>query len=85
MKKLQNAVTAKKIAPQHMPSLLEVYKLRAYDDLFFDFGVEQEDIDKASLKYNLTETAEFKEMMAVSKIEITEPRFRSQAKMQGKI
>ena len=49
------------------PMLMEMHKLRAFDKLFFETGVEEEDITKAFLKYKLSETAEFKEMMEKTK------------------
>ena len=70
MAQIQIAVSAKKIAPQHAPMLMEMHKLRAFDKLFAETGVEEEDITKAFLKYQLAETAEFKAMMEKSKNDI---------------
>ena len=67
MAQIQIAVSAKKIAPQHAPMLMEMHKLRAFDKLFAETGVEEEDITKAFLKYKLAETQEFKDMMEHSK------------------
>ena len=50
--------------------LMEMHKLRAFDKLFAETGVEEEDITKAFLKYQLSETAEFKAMMEKSKNDI---------------
>lgn len=70
MAQIQIAVSAKKIAPQHAPMLMEMHKLIAFDKLFAETGVEEEDITKAFLKYQLAETAEFKAMMEKSKNDI---------------
>ena len=67
MAQIQIAVSAKKLPPQMAPMLMEMHKLRAFDKLFFETGVEEEDITKAFLKYKLSETPEFKEMMANTK------------------
>ena len=70
MANIQIAVSARKIPPQLAPMLMEMHKLKAFDNLFFESGVEEEDITKAFLKYKLSETSEFKEMMTNSKIAI---------------
>ena len=70
MANIQIAVSARKIPPQMAPMLMEMHKLKAFDNLFFESGVEEEDITKAFLKYKLSETSEFKEMMTNSKIAI---------------
>ena len=67
MAQIQIAVAARKISPQHAPMLMEMHKLRAFDKLFEETGVEEEDITKAFLKYKLSDTSEFKEMMTTSK------------------
>ena len=46
---------------------MEVHKLRAFDKLHAEEGVEEEDITKAFLKFNLGESEEFKIMMQKSK------------------
>ena len=63
MNQLQKAVSSKKIQLQHMNSLMEVNKTRAFDNLYSETGVEEEDINKAFHMYKLSETAEFKAMM----------------------
>ena len=70
MAQIQIAVSARKIPPQAAPVLMEMHKLRAFDKLFFETGVEEEDITKAFLKFKLSETSEFKEMMTNSKVAI---------------
>ena len=50
--------------PHFAPVLMEVHKIRAFDELFKETGVEEEDITKAFLEYKLSESSEFKEMMA---------------------
>ena len=61
--KLQLAATEKKIQREHIPSLMEVNKLRVFDQLFFQTGVESEDINKAFIQYKLHTSAEFREIM----------------------
>lgn len=70
MAQIQIAIAAKKIPPQMAPMLMEMHKLRAFDKLFQETGVEEEDITKAFLKFKLNETTEFKEMMTNSKVAI---------------
>ena len=67
MAQIQIAVSAKKMPPQFAPVLMEVHKIRAFDELFKETGVEEEDITKAFLEYKLSESAEFKAMMAETK------------------
>ena len=67
MAQIQIAVSAKKMPPQFAPTLMEVHKIRAFDELFKETGVEEEDITKAFLEYKLSESPEFKEMMAETK------------------
>ena len=67
MAQIQIAVSARKISPQHAPMLMEMHKLRAFDKLHKETGVEEEDITKAFLKYKIAETQEFKDMMHNSK------------------
>ena len=64
MAQIQLAVQAKKLPPQYAPVMMEVHKIRAFDELFKETGVEEEDITKAFLEYKLSESQEFKDMMA---------------------
>ena len=50
-----------------MPMLMEIHKVRAFDTLFKEEGVEEEEITKAFLKLKLAETDEFKKMVANTK------------------
>ena len=52
--------------------MMEVHKIRAFDELFKETGVEEEDITKAFLEYKLSESQEFKDMMAKTKTAIQE-------------
>lgn len=72
MAQIQLAVQAKKLPPQYAPVMMEVHKIRAFDELFKETGVEEEDITKAFLEYKLSESQEFKDMMAKTKSAIQE-------------
>jgi len=47
--------------------LQQLAKVRAFDKLFFETGVEEEDITAAFIKHKIGETEEFKQLMAESK------------------
>lgn len=79
----------KKITKEQFALGTEMSKMRAFDRLFIDTGVEQEDILKAFITYDLEESEEFK--LAVSdareqcseKIRQTMQRMKTKAKSQG--
>ena len=72
MAQIQIAISARKVPPQLAPTLMEVHKIKAFDKLFKETGVEEEDITKAFIQYKLSEAPEFKEMMAKTKTQIQE-------------
>ena len=53
---LQIAVSSKKISPQDATKLMEMHKLRAFDKLHKETGIEEEDITKEFHKYKISET-----------------------------
>jgi len=67
-----------------MPMLMEIHKVRAFDTLFKEEGVEEEDITKAFLKLKLAQTDEFKTMVANTKEAVNKKiaDFMNQAKAQ---
>lgn len=54
---------AKRIPEHAAPIILEVDKCRCLDKLFFDEGIENEDIGRTVRELQLQETPEFKEMI----------------------
>ena len=53
-----------------MGPLQELAKIRSFDKLYFDTGVEEEDITCAFIAYKLTENEEFKQIVAGQKAAI---------------
>ena len=79
----------KKITKEQQGVGLEMSKMRAFDRLFMDTGIEQEDILKAFVKYDLEESEEFKQAVSDAreqcseKIRQTMQRMQKKAKSQG--
>ena len=62
----------KKITQAQMGPLQELAKIRSFDKLYFDTGVEEEDITSAFIAYKLSENEEFKQIIAGQKAAINE-------------
>jgi len=57
----------KQLAPPQMAELTMIAKAKAFDKLWKETGVEEEDITKAFHTYRLSETDEFKAIIEKAK------------------
>lgn len=62
--KLQKAVAARQINPQHFPVLMEVEKTKAFDQLFLSDGIEESDISAAFTNHDIENLPEYKSLVA---------------------
>lgn len=54
--------------PQQMAAITMVAKTKAFDQLWKETGVEEEDVTRAFYHYRLSETDEFKQIIEESKV-----------------
>jgi len=57
----------KKINQEQVPVLQDLAKIRAFDKLFLDTGIEEEDITHAFMTHGISEREEFKKIIAEAK------------------
>eukprot|EP00353_Schmidingerella_taraikaensis_P010126 CAMPEP_0185576012 /NCGR_PEP_ID=MMETSP0434-20130131/7042_1 /TAXON_ID=626734 ORGANISM="Favella taraikaensis, Strain Fe Narragansett Bay" /NCGR_SAMPLE_ID=MMETSP0434 /ASSEMBLY_ACC=CAM_ASM_000379 /LENGTH=146 /DNA_ID=CAMNT_0028193059 /DNA_START=1220 /DNA_END=1659 /DNA_ORIENTATION=+ len=61
------SVMLKKINQEQVPVLQDLAKIRAFDKLFLDTGIEEEDITHAFMTHGISEREEFKKIIAEAK------------------
>ena len=49
LEELQRDVEAKKLPPQHVPVIMEQYRVRILDKLNFETGIEEEDLQMGAI------------------------------------
>eukprot|EP00352_Strombidinopsis_acuminata_P007785 CAMPEP_0176371244 /NCGR_PEP_ID=MMETSP0126-20121128/24561_1 /TAXON_ID=141414 ORGANISM="Strombidinopsis acuminatum, Strain SPMC142" /NCGR_SAMPLE_ID=MMETSP0126 /ASSEMBLY_ACC=CAM_ASM_000229 /LENGTH=77 /DNA_ID=CAMNT_0017730621 /DNA_START=1478 /DNA_END=1711 /DNA_ORIENTATION=+ len=62
--KNQKMVQARQIPPQMMGQIMLIEKIKAFDELALEKGIEEGDITAAFKKYDLKNDSDFKNMMA---------------------
>ena len=58
----------KDIAPDQVGIMKDVAKVRAFDKLFFETSIEEEDINKSFYVHRIYERTEFKQIIYESKV-----------------
>lgn len=61
--KMQMAVASNAFPKEAIEHMMECEKTKAYDELFNEYGVEEEHLNKAGVDHKLTEDMEFKSML----------------------
>ena len=51
---LQADVALKRLQPQHVPVIMEQYRLRCLDALYFETGIEEEDLEMGKIHMRIT-------------------------------
>ena len=63
MAQLEVAFKQKKLHPEQVQMMIEITKIRLFDKLFLEEGIEEEDLHLAMIKYNFRERQIFTDMM----------------------